>query len=456
MGLVDLYRVTGNRRWLDLAGVFVDIRGTKSLPAGQFGLPEIVVDRHPGDQNQNRVPVREETTAVGHAVTGVYLWAGATDVYAETGDESLMAALRKIWTDMVERKMYVTGGIGAYHHGVSDRYDLVHEAFGREYELPLRDAYNETCANISSAMWNRRLMQVTGEAQFGDVMERVLFNAGISGMQLDGKAFCYCNPLRRQHGIPLLDHDSPRRVKTMACYCCPPSVARLIAKSAWWSYGVSDGTVWINQYGEGVLDTKLPCGAAVMLRQESDYPWDGAVKITFDAAPEAEVDLRLRIPSWAKQATLMVNRGDAMPLAAGEYTSVKRAWKKGDTVSLTLPMEPQLVAAHPLVESSWGQAAVLRGPVVYCAESIDLPEGVSLSDVRLPPDAEWRIERKPDMLGGVTLLHTHARAVTPPKSDGLYRPLTAGKVTEIPLQLIPYYAWNNREDTEMSVWLCVD
>jgi DUF1680 family protein len=456
MGLVDLYRVTGNKRWLDLAGVFVDIRGTKSGPSSRWGLPENTDDPHPGDQNQNRVPVRNETKAVGHAVTGIYLWAGAADVYAETGDRSLLKALRAIWTDMVERKMYVTGAVGAYHHGVSDRYDLVHEAFGREYELPLRDAYNETCANISNAMWNRRMMQITGEAQFGDVMERVLYNAGISGMQLDGRAFCYCNPLRRQHGTPLLDHDSPKRLKTMTCYCCPPSVARLIAKSAWWAYGVSQDAVWINLYGEGTLDTQLPGGEAVELHQESDFPWDGTVTITIDAAPTSPIDLRLRIPAWADGAAIAVNGANASKVDAGQYASIKRTWKAGDTVCLTLPMQPRLVAANPLVESVWGQAAVLRGPVVYCAESMDLPEGVALSNVRLPRDAAWQIERRFDLLGGVTLLRTQARSVTPPRGDGLYRPLTSGQGRKFPLTLIPYYAWNNREETEMSVWLCVD
>jgi len=455
MGLVELYRVTGEKRYLKLAGVFVDMRGTVKWPHSMWGLTPRLIDPHPGDQNQNRVPLRKESIAVGHAVTGPYLWCGAADVVAETGDRALLGALQRIWSDVVSRKMYVTGAVGAYHHGVSVRYDLVHEAFGREFELPQRTAYNETCANIANAMWNRRLMQITGGAAFADVMERVLYNSALSPMSLDGKTFCYCNPLRRMHDVELLNHDTPRRLKTLSCYCCPPSVARTIAKSAWWAYGVSDRTVWVNLYGAGKLDTKLPGGDAIGLTQQTDYPWDGKVTLRITKAPTTATSLKLRIPGWADSASIAINgkaiQGKAIP---GTYAAIERTWKDGDTVALDLPMRAVLVESDPRVEETWGQAAVMRGPLVYCAEAVDLPKGVSLWDVRLRCDATWTERHEPNLLGGVTVLETEALAAPEPESSGgLLRRVPKGAARPIHLKLIPYYAWNNRDETEMTVWL---
>jgi DUF1680 family protein len=456
MGLVDLYRLTGDRKYLELAEVFIDMRGTVKWPASMWGLIPREMDPHPGDQNQNRVPFRKESIAVGHAVTGPYLWCGAADVYSETGDRELLDSLQRIWSDVVHKKQYITGAIGAYHRGVSVRYDLVHEAFGREYELPLREAYNETCANISNAMWNRRLMQITGDAKHADVMERVLYNSALSPMSLDGRTFCYCNPLRRQKGTPLLNHDTPRRLETLSCYCCPPSVARTIAKSAWWAYGVSEGTVWINLYGSSELTTKLLDGASLRLSQRTDYPWDGAITIRIEKAPESPLALNLRIPGWADTASLTVNGTPPdVDLKPGAYTSLERVWTSGDEVQLDLPMPPVLVEAHRLVESAWGQVAVMRGPIVYCAESIDLPEDVAISEIRLPRKAEWSQHRDPQVLGGVVLLETDALAVPlPTATDGrLYRRASADPLRPFRLKLIPYFAWNNRSETEMTVWV---
>jgi DUF1680 family protein len=376
-------------------------------------------------------------------------------VVAETGDRTLLAALGRIWSDVVSKKMYVTGGIGAYHHGISVRQDLVHEAFGREYELPQRTAYNETCANISNAMWNRRLMQITGNADHGDVMERVLYNTALSPMSLDGTTFCYCNPLRRIHGAELLHHDTPRRLKTLKCYCCPPSVARTIAKTAWWAYGVSGRSVWVNLYGSGELKTKLPSGDVAELSQESNYPWDGKVTLRIGKAPAAAIGIRLRIPGWAESASITVNgKPTASEVRPGSYAAIERTWSRGDVVTLDIPMRATLVQADPRVEETWGEAAVIRGPLVYCAESVDLPEGISLWDVRLRRDAPWSEHHDPDMLGGVTVLTTEAMAV--PGADqpsGLFRRVPEGTSRPLVLKLIPYYAWNNRDETEMSVWL---
>lgn len=456
MGLVDLYRVTGERRYLELAGVFISMRGSVRWPHSMWGLTPRVIDPHPGDQNQNRVPLRREDQAVGHAVTGPYLWCGAADVVAETGEAELKRALERLWLDVATRKMYVTGAIGAYHHGVSVRHDLVHEAFGRPYELPQRTAYNETCANIANAMWNRRLLLLSGEAKHGDIVERVLYNSALSPMSLDGRTFCYCNPLRRQHGVELLNHDTPKRLRTMKCYCCPPNVARTIAKSCWWAYGVSEGAVWVNLYGSSELQTKLPDGRAIAIRQQTDYPWQGRVVLHLVEAPAEPVTLRLRIPGWADSASIDINNEPAdAPCQPGTYASLRRRWSAGDKVTLNVPMRPVLVQADPRVESTWGQAAVMRGPIVYCAESVDLPDGVSLWNVRLPRDAQWTQRHDVGALGGATLLETDALAVPAEEepSNKLFGRVASGRPIEFRLQLVPYFAWNNRAETEMTVWL---
>ncbi len=320
---------------------------------------------------------------------------------------------------------------------------------------PQRNAYNETCANISNAMWNRRLMQITGNAAHADVMERVLYNSALSPMSLDGKTFCYCNPLRRMQRVELLNHDSPRRLKTLSCYCCPPSVARTIAKTAWWAYGVSDQTVWVNLYGSSELDTELPNGESVKLVQQTDYPWRGKIRLRIDVAPESAMSMKLRIPGWADAASVAIN-GQAFPgrVEAGSYATIQRTWRGGDEVTIDLPMDVVLVQSDPRVEETWGQAAVMRGPLVYCAESVDLPAGVSLWDVRLPRDANWEIQQDAQQLDGVTVLKTKAIAVPRPKSsDVVFQRIAEGASQSIDLTLIPYFAWNNRAETEMSVWL---
>lgn len=453
MGLVDLYRVTGQERYLELAGIFVDMRGSVKWPTGAWGEVQSF-DPHPGDQNQNRVPLRKESQAVGHAVTAAYLYCGAADVVAETGEKALMAALERIWRDVVERKMYVTGAIGAYHHGVSIRRDKVHEAFGREYELPNRNAYNETCANIGNAMWNWRMLALTGDARYGDVVERVLYNSGLSPMSLDGTRFFYCNPLARRYDGPLLNHDTPERWVTHTCYCCPPSVARTLAKVHTWAYGVSEDAVWVNLYGGSVFEAEVG-GAALRLRQETQYPWQGNVRIKIERAPERAIAIRLRIPGWADRAALKVCGAPYQgKLAPNSYVELRRRWKPGDAIELQLPMDVVMLEAHPRVEEARNHAAVMRGPLVYCLESIDLPEGVSIDDVRMARTPAWKVRHVPDLLGGVTALETTAYAM--PRSDrasSLYRPIPSGEPREIPIRLIPYYAWNNRGKAEMTVWL---
>ena len=277
VGLVDLYRVTGERRYLELAGVFVSNRGSEPDPGFN------------GDLNQDRVPLRDETAAVGHAVTATYLWAGAADVYAETGETAVLRALERIWNDIVATKLYLTGAVGADHFSASIRNDPVHEAFGLPHDLPNATAYTETCANIGQGMWAWRMAALTGDAHYGDVLEQVLYNSGLSGMSADGTRFCYTNPLRwygsEHRGM---SNDTPERWFTHICYCCPPQVARTIARLHRWAYGLADDAVWVHLYGGSRLQAEV-AGGALVLEQKTDYPWDGAIAITLEEAPAAAV-----------------------------------------------------------------------------------------------------------------------------------------------------------------------
>jgi DUF1680 family protein len=448
MALVDLYRVTGERRYLELADIFVTMRG--SVPA----TPEQGRDRrHLGgtDQTQDRVPLRKETQAVGHAVTGTYLWCGAADLYMETGERALRAALERIWESAALRRTYITGGACAQSTGTSTRGDEVHEAFGADYQLPNRPAYNETCANIGNAMWNWRMLQITGDAKYADVMERVLYNGALSAVSADGRNFFYANPLAwdGRPGWPT-KHYTETRWFVHSCYCCPPQVARTIAGLGRWAYSTSPDAVWVHLYGGNRLDTKL-----LKLTQETDYPWDGRVTLTIEAAPSQPVALMLRIPSWAVGATVRVNgkRTDAEP-KPGAYLALKREWRAGDKVELTLPMKPRLIEANPLVETNRNHLAVMRGPVVYCMESVDLPAGVKLAEVRLPRRMQLSAAREKNKLGDLVIIKGAATRLRLPNWDQqLYREFTLGKPEKLPVTFIPYYAWANRGVSEMSVWL---
>lgn len=444
MSLVELYRITRNPKYLELAGIFVDMRG--SQPGGT-------------DQNQQRIPLRKETEAVGHSVTGPYLWAGATDVYAETGERALFDALERLWKDVVERKMYINGGVATLHYGASIRNDPVHEAFGRAYEFPHRTAYNETCANIAHAMWSWRMLGVTGDPKYADVVELVFYNTLTSAWGLDGKTYCYTNPLRRYgKEDPLMSQDSWERWPATYtpgapfCYCCPPSVTRTVAGSAAWAYSVSDKNLWLNLYGSNTFDSAVPGAGRVKLTQDTDYPWDGRIKITVQSA--GDFTLNLRIPAWAHGASTRVNGQGGPAAKAGAYAAVARTWKAGDTVELTLPMEARVVEGHPKAEELRNQVAVMRGPMLYALESPDLPAGVRISEVALPLGIRLAARHDAQLLGGVTVLEGQAVRIREGDWSGLlYRPITRTTPEKFNLKLIPYYAWDNRGIQHMTVWM---
>jgi uncharacterized protein len=455
MGCVDLYRTTGDPRYLELACVFVDMRG--SAPAD--------LNRHPGfrpvymgDQIQDRVPLRDETQAVGHAVTATYLYCGAADVYAETGEKALLDALERIWEDITTHKLAITGGVGELHEGSSVRNDSVHEAFGAPYQLPQRTSYHETCANLGLAMWALRMLRLTGEARYAEVVERVVHNCLLSATDLDQTHFFYTNPLARAgQDVPLLSNDAPTRWATFHCYCCPPQVARVIADLHHWAYSLSEQGLWVHLYGASTVRTTLPDGSSLVLEQDTGYPWDGTVACTFATAPRGEFSLFLRVPAWAHGAWLAVNGVAHMDnLQPGTHVELRRSWADGDRVELRLPMGVRLVRAHPLAEELRNQVAVTRGPLVYCLEEIDLPAGVRLCEVHLPRSASLVPRHDPALLGGVTVLEGDAWRFADDGPDAeaeLYRDMPQAEPERLSVRLIPYYAWANRGHSPMTVWL---
>lgn len=452
MGLVDLYRTTGKREYLELAVKLVEMRAL--MDGG-------------GDDNQDRIPFRQQTVALGHAVRANYLFAGVADVFSETGDATLLPPLEAVWQSVILHKMHITGGCGALYDGASpdgakDQKVItrVHQAYGREYQLPNLTAHNETCANIGNALWNWRMLRLTGEGRFADVVERVLYNSMLSGISLDGRRFFYSNPLRRVADMPFELRWSRTREPFISCFCCPPNVVRTIAQASRLAYSVSPEGVWVNLYGGNVLDTQLADGSRVKLRQETGYPWDGQIKITVEAGPKKAFDVMLRVPGWAEGASVEVNgRAGGQKVAPGEYLRLERTWSAGDVVTLDLPMPARLVEANPLVEEARGQVAVMRGPVVYCLESADLPKGVRLDDVVIPRDIQLRVVPAKDLvglMGGIVALEGEVLAGEGCDWSGaLYRPVRGKEVRRVGIRLVPYFAWDNRGMGEMAVWLPV-
>lgn len=447
MGIIELYRTTRDPRYLELARGLIDAR---DLVEGGT------------DDNQDRIPLRRQTRAAGHAARANYLYAGVADVYSETGDASLLAPLRAVWDDVVTHKMAITGGCGALFDGASPdgakdqkAISRVHQAYGRDYQQPQSTAHNETCAAIGNALWNSRMLQVTGEVRFADVVETVLLNAAMGGVGLEGTHFFYSNTLRQLDRMPVDLRWSRRREPYISCFCCPPNLVRTIAEAGSYAYGRAGDSLWVHLYGGNTLSTTLEGGARLRLVQETEYPWDGRITLTIVEAPARDVSIRLRIPAWAGGASLRVNgAADSRPPEPSTYAELRRTWSKGDFVELVLPMTPRLMQAHPLVEEARNQVAVLRGPIVYCVESTDLPRGVRVLDVVVPRALEFRSRFDAALLGGVTVLEGRAEAWREPEwGNQLYRELAMAPPRPFELRLVPYFAWGNRGASEMSVWL---
>jgi hypothetical protein len=446
MGAVDLWRETGDVRYLELAKTFLAARS-------------LVKDG--GDDNQDRIPFEQQETAEGHAVRANYLYAGAADLFLETGDAKLWQPLAEIWTNVVTRKMYITGGCGALYDGASpdaakDQKSIsrVHQAYGRNFQLPNTTAHNETCANIGNALWNWRMFLATGEAKFMDVVELEFYNAVLSGGGLDGTNFFYTNPLRVTDPLPTSLRWSRTRVPFVSTFCCPPNLARTLAESAGYAYAQSGDAIWVNLYGGNTLATELD-GQTIRLTQTTEYPWSGRVRIKFEACGGKAFALKLRIPGWANGASVRVNNGPAAESPVPEsYYEIRREWRAGDVVDLDLPMPVRLMEANPLVEEDLNQVAIQRGPVVYCMESPDLPAGADIPDVLIPADLKLAARYDGRLLDGIVVLE--GRVLLRPKENWigkLYREFQPAELKPVNVKFIPYCVWQNRGPSEMSVWL---
>ena len=423
MAMVELYRATGDERYLRQAEFFIDVRGRK--PAVLGGSAYV----------QDHAPYASLDENVGHAVRMLYMNAGAADIVLETGDPALLAAQKRLWDDLTQRKMYITGGTGARHEG---------EAFGDAYELPSR-AYAETCASIALVMWAARLLALTADAKYADVLERALYNGVLSGLSLTGDSYFYENPLA--------DRGKHRRSEWFGCACCPPNIARLLAELPGYAFSTSADGLYVNLYAAGTLETEV-AGHLISMQTRTQYPWDGAVEMKLALGAPALFGLHLRIPDWCEGASLVVNGEPVGNPAPGRYAEVSRTWSDGDTVALYLPMAVRAWEAHPHVESAIGRMAITRGPLVYCLEAADNP-GIDVWDVIVPQDAKWEATFEADLLGGVVKLTTNALVQDVGSWSGKLYARPSGKLpgNSAIVKAIPYYAWANREAGPMSVWV---
>jgi uncharacterized protein len=433
MGLIELYRMTGDKRQLDLAGYILRGDTRIELPA------------HRTIYMFSGTPFTERTKLEGHAVRAMYACCGATDYYMETGDETYLKTLNTLWNDLTASKMYITGGVGARQAG---------EAFGDTYELPNALAYGESCAAIGNMMWNWRMLAVTGDAKFTDVIERALYNGINSGMSLDGTLYCYRNPL----AFDPATGDTIRNT-WYDTTCCPPNLERTFASLPGYFYSTSADGIYVHLYDNSDLDWKLENGTGLKISQKTNYPWDGGVSLTVTPAQTSDFTIYLRIPGWSESAQVMVNGKSVSGAKGGEYLAVKRSWAAGDTIQVKFEMTPQVLEANPHVVEDEGRVALQRGPLVYCLEQLDQPNGTTIEDVSVnighKASDGFKSEFKPDLLGGVMVLQHEGELIQYPDSrNSLYTQYQQDRPKNKPVELtfIPYYAWANRDKSPMQVW----
>jgi DUF1680 family protein len=433
LALIELYRMTGDDRQLQLAEYI--LRGDERIPLKK----ENYVYHFSGK------PFTSRTKLEGHAVRAMYACCGATDYYLERGDEAYWKTLNTLWSDLVSSKMYITGGVGARSEG---------EAFGDPYELPNAQAYGESCAAIGNMMWNWRMLAATGDARYTDVIERALYNGINSGMSLDGTLYCYRNPLAFDP-----ENDDKIRNGWYDTTCCPPNLERTFASLPGYFYSMGSDGLYVHLFHNSELNWQLENGTPLRIVQKTDYPWQGAVDIEVSPSRASEFTIHVRVPGWCKRSTLTVN-GKSLPGAEpGFYIPVRRRWAPGDHIHLEFDMAAQIVEANAKVVEDFGRGAVQRGPIVYCLEQLDQREGTVLADVslnvdRAKPEQGFTESFEKELLDGVVVLHHEGAVRSSDAKRGLY--FQAGsspaKSAEIPLTFIPYYAWSNRTPTAMIVW----
>jgi hypothetical protein len=465
LALVKLSRVTGEKRYLDLAKAMLDRRGQKpSIFERQFKQldPNRTVDflgkplrfgewyerfylKDPRTFDtryaQDHLPVREQKVAVGHAVRAMFLYCAMADMVNETSDAGLWEASKALHDSVTLHRMYVTGGIGPSEHN---------EGFTEDYDLPNENAYQETCASAAMVLWNHRLFNATGDAKYTDVMEQSLYNAVAAGVSLTGDLFCYATPLASRGDF--------KRSPWFGVPCCPTTISRFLPSLGQYIYSRSSDGLWVNLFIASEATTTVDAGK-VTLQQATNYPWDGEVKINVTPDAPREFTLHVRLPGWASAShanpPIRVNGATVSPQVTRGYAAITRQWKSGDTVEVSLPMNVQRLAAHPNVLHAQGKIALRRGPMIYSLEQAD--NAVSLRDIVLPAEATFQSKFDPSLAGGVVKLTTEGLIHTAAKWDRqLYQPVQAStpKTSKrVPLTAVPYAIWGNRGLGEMIVWI---
>lgn len=456
---VRLYRATGEKRYLTLAESYLNNRGRKP------SLFEIEYNKLPADRTvmwfqgqpknlrwlqdllyhartsfdttycQDQMPVRQQSVAAGHAVRAMFLYCGMTDVAAETGDQELIAALNRLHESVALRRMYVTGGIGP---------SAKNEGFTDDYDLPNENAYQETCASAGMVLWNHRLFKTTGDAAYVDLMERSLYNAVLAGVSLEGNTFCYATPLTcdpkfsRQPWFPVP--------------CCPTTTARFFPSIGRYIYSRSADGVWVNLYVSGEARAALENGSEVVVRQTTNYPWSGRVKLQVAAARLEELTLHVRLPGWADTHSISLNGKAIAPPVLQGYAHIRRTWTPSDVVELSVPFEIQRLEANPNVLQARGRVALRLGPLIYCLEQPD--NHADVDAIILPPNVSLTQSFEPGLLGGVTVIRGGGCIATSGTwGDELYRPVQATKTKDVAINAIPYCVWGNRGHQKMKVWI---
>lgn len=455
MGMAELYRETQDVRYKDLAEAFINIRD--SIKDGT-------------DDNQDRIPFRQQYKAMGHSVRANYLYAGVADLYLETGEEQLKKNLDSIWQDLTFRKMYVNGACGALYDGTSpDGTDYkpinvqkVHQSYGRPYQLPHSTAHNETCANIGNMLFNWRMFLATANPQNVDIMENCFYNSILPGISLDGTKYFYVNPLRLDSDLPYTLRWGKERKSYISCFCCPPNTLRTLCEVQDYAYAVDRNEIYINLYGSNTFTANLSQVGDVFLSQQTDYPWDGKITLRVEnvkfksksKSASKSFTISPRLPEWADEVSISVN-GEPWDFVRGTgcgYVTIKRAWKKGDVITIDMPMKAKLIESNPLVEENRGQVCVQRGPLLYCIESVDL-NGTDMNDITIPLDAKFQTVET--TIEGSRIVSLETEAVVRQQKDWtntLYREVSRSEKKQN-IRLIPYYAWGNRGKSDMTVWM---
>jgi DUF1680 family protein len=454
LALVKLYNVTGNEKYLKLSKFFIDERGKEPCyfvkewmcRGGYSSWSKVPVPFPDLKYNLAHKPVREQDKAVGHAVRAVYLYSAMADIARETGDKQLFDKCMHLWRNIVRKQMYITGGIGSTHHG---------ESFTFDYDLPNDTVYAETCASIGLIFFAHRMLQMDIDSEYGDVIERALYNIVLGSMSRDGKRFFYVNPLEvwpeACENNPDRKHVRPVRQKWFGCACCPPNAARLLTSLNQYIYSFSDNTVYTHLYIGGEVEAEIGNGN-LRMAQKNFFPWDGRVKISIVSSSAGILSLAFRIPGWCRNFTASINgtKQENIQIEKG-YALFRRNWKAGDEIKLIMDMPVETVYSNPQVRANAGKVSLQRGPLVYCLEEAD--NGKNLSAISIDLNSPFTVEADEKLMTNAIVIKGKAARITDDDwEDTLYRTCKPGE-KDINFKAVPYFMWGNRGQGEMLVWI---